>query len=90
MHIRTPLDLGLAIRERRRQLGLSQAELAARAGVGRQWLVAVEHGKPRAEIGLVLALLDALGCALTVTEVPGRTASAGLDAVIEAAKKVEP
>jgi HTH-type transcriptional regulator/antitoxin HipB len=66
MHIRTPLDLGLIIRDRRRKLGLSQGELAEKAGVGRQWLVAVEHGKARAEIGLVLRTLTALGLTLSV------------------------
>ena len=60
MQVRTPLDLGLAIRERRRKLGLSQNELARKAGVGRQWVVAIEHGKSRAELGLVLRTLNAL------------------------------
>ena len=32
MHIRTPLDLGLTIRDRRRKLKLSQAELAREGG----------------------------------------------------------
>ena len=45
MQVRTPLDLGLAIRDRRRRLKLSQAELARNVGVGRQWVVAIEHGK---------------------------------------------
>jgi len=66
MHIRTPLELGLIIRDRRRKLGLSQSELAEKAGVGRQWLVAVEHGKARAEIGLVLRTLAALGLTISV------------------------
>lgn len=66
MHVRTPLDLGLIIRDRRRKLGLSQGELAEMAGVGRQWLVAVEHGKARAEIGMVLRTLTTLGLSLSV------------------------
>ncbi|CAM5772630.1 MULTISPECIES: helix-turn-helix domain-containing protein [Hyphomicrobiales] len=68
MHIRTPLDLGLIIRDRRRRLGLSQGELASKAGVGRQWLVAIEQGKARAEIGLVLRTLSTLGLTLSVDE----------------------
>ena len=60
MRIRTPLDLGLIIRDRRRKLGLTQNALAEKAAVGRQWLVAVEQGKARAEIGLVLRTLAAL------------------------------
>ncbi|MCA3671488.1 MAG: transcriptional regulator, partial [Methylobacterium sp.] len=35
MHIRTPLDLGLVIRQQRRHLGLNQTDLASRVGVGR-------------------------------------------------------
>jgi len=66
MKIRTPLDLGLAIRDQRRKLGLSQAELARRTGVGRQWVVAVERGKSRAELGLVLRTLSALDLRLTI------------------------
>jgi HTH-type transcriptional regulator / antitoxin HipB len=68
MHVRTPLDLGLIIRDRRRKLGLNQGDLAEKAGVGRQWLVGVEHGKARAEIGLVLRTLTALGLTLSVDE----------------------
>ena len=66
MRIRTPLDLGLAIRDRRRKLRLSQTELARKAGVGRQWIVAIEHGKPRAELGLVLRTLAVLDLPLTI------------------------
>ena len=66
MQIRTPLDLGLAIRDKRRKLGLTQTELARRAGVGRQWVVAIEHGKSRAELGLVLRTLSALDLPLII------------------------
>lgn len=60
MRVRTPLDLGAALRSRRRALGMSQKEAARRASVGRQWIIDVEAGKPGAEIGLVLRLLLAL------------------------------
>ena len=65
MRIRTPLDLGLVIRDRRRKLGLSQTELARKVGVGRQWIVAIERGKSRAELGLVLRTFSALGLSIT-------------------------
>ncbi len=42
------------------QLGLDQASLATRVGVSRQWIVAVEAGKARAEVGLVLRTLTAV------------------------------
>ena len=93
MQIRTPLDLGLAIRDRRRKLELRQAELARKAGVGRQWIVAVEHGKSRAELGLVLRTLAALDLALTID--PGDSlprssdnlTPVDIDAIINAAKE---
>ena len=66
MQIRTPVDLGLVIRDRRRTLKLSQADLARKLGVGRQWVVGIERGKPRAEIGLVLRTLLALGLSFRI------------------------
>ena len=44
----TAADIGAIIRARRRKLGLGQAALAKRVGVGREWIVDVEQGKPRA------------------------------------------
>src|SRR5690348_10665380 len=61
MQIEAMRDLTATARGRRKDLGLSQAELARRAGVSREWINAFEAGKPTAEIGLVLRLLQALG-----------------------------
>jgi HTH-type transcriptional regulator/antitoxin HipB len=66
MLLRTPVDLGFAIRDRRRQLNLDQSDLAKQMGVSRKWIIDVEKGKPRAEIGLVLRTLDALGLHLSL------------------------
>jgi HTH-type transcriptional regulator/antitoxin HipB len=66
MRLRTPLDIGQAIRHRRRRLGWDQDDLAQRAGVSRKWLIDVEQGKPRAPIGLLLRTLDALGLQLSL------------------------
>jgi HTH-type transcriptional regulator/antitoxin HipB len=60
------LDLGQAIKDRRRRLGWDQDELAQRVGASRKWLIEVEKGKPRAEIGLLLRALDALGLRLSL------------------------
>lgn len=59
--MRTAADVGAAIRAARRAQGLTQAQLAERAGVGRQWLVALEKGHDRAELGKAIAVLAALG-----------------------------
>lgn len=70
MLLRTPLDLGSIIRDRRRSLGLDQEELAGRVGVSRKWIIDVEKGKPRAEIGLILRTFEALGLRLSLDPGP--------------------
>jgi len=62
-------DLSALVRGRRRALGLSQAELAARANVSRQWISAFELGRPGSELRLILRLLEALGLRLSVDPV---------------------
>jgi HTH-type transcriptional regulator / antitoxin HipB len=87
MVLRTPTDIGSAIRDRRRRLQLDQDVLAAKVGVSRKWIIDVEKGKPRAEIGLVLRTLDALGLRLSLDDdgsagaaaVPGTDIDAVLD-----------
>lgn len=59
--IRTAADLGAAIRHRRKELRLSQEDLADAVGVGRKFVSTVENGKPTAQIGLVLDLCLELG-----------------------------
>ena len=61
-------DLAASCRARRQSLGLSQAELATRAGVSRSWLSEFESGKPSAELGLVIRLLDALDLHLSISD----------------------
>lgn len=83
-------DLTNAVRARRRELGLTQAEVAQRARVSRRWIGEFEMGKPAAELQLVLRLLDALELDLAVAargrphsdRVLGREAI-DLDAVLE-------
>ncbi|MCB0324980.1 MAG: helix-turn-helix transcriptional regulator [Bdellovibrionales bacterium] len=62
---RTRKGLGALIRERRRRNGWDQQTLADKIGVSRQWVIEIEKGKPRAEVGLVLRALDALGIDLS-------------------------
>jgi HTH-type transcriptional regulator / antitoxin HipB len=79
-------DLAAIIRGRRLSLGLSQEQVATRTGVSRQWVSELERGKPTAELGLVLGLLDALelDIELAVRGSEGRpAASVDLDAVLD-------
>jgi len=62
---RSPLQLGALIRDVRTERGWTQAELATRSTVGRQWLVSVERGRRSgAEIGMILRVLNTLGVEL--------------------------
>jgi y4mF family transcriptional regulator len=84
--IGTLLDLAAAIRGRRQELGLSQAQLAARAQVSRAWVNEFESGKPAAELRLVLAVVDALGLELWLGERKdgtARGASVDLDELLD-------
>lgn len=67
--IQTSRAFGSAVRRARKEQGLSQVELAKRAGVGRPWLSELETGKRTAELGRALSVLSALE--LAVTFVPG-------------------
>jgi HTH-type transcriptional regulator/antitoxin HipB len=79
-------DLAAAVRGRRQELGLTQAQLAARAHVSRAWVNAFESGKPAAEVRLVLAVVDALGLELRLGERedgPSRGATVDLDELLD-------
>jgi HTH-type transcriptional regulator / antitoxin HipB len=64
MKIKSIRNLAAAVRGRRRDLRLTQAELAKRAGVSRKWVYEFEAGKPTAELQLILRVLDVLGLTL--------------------------
>ena len=67
----TVRDLGAAVRDARRQVGLSQQVLADRAGVPRQWVSRLETGSnPGAELRKVLDLLAALDLMVVLEPVP--------------------
>jgi HTH-type transcriptional regulator / antitoxin HipB len=70
MRIGSVDDLGRHVREQRRSIGLTQQELAERAGVSRRWLSGLEAGKASAEIGLVLRVIAALGMYADVRPAP--------------------
>jgi HTH-type transcriptional regulator / antitoxin HipB len=66
---RTLSQLGVTVRRLRTARTLSQGELARRAGVSRQWVIAVEQGRTAGmEIGLLMRVLDALDASLTVRD----------------------
>lgn len=58
--------LGGFIGDLRRSLKIRQSDVARRAGVSRQWIGALEQGKPTLELGLVLRTLEVLGLEITL------------------------
>ena len=94
--ISTPQDIGQTIRSRRKQLGWDQAKLADQVGVSRQWIINIEQGKPRAEIGLILRTLHVLDLPMyigtvsntetTDNKVATQSASIDIDDIIDRLK----
>jgi HTH-type transcriptional regulator/antitoxin HipB len=90
MSIHTPAQLGAAIRHQRKLLKLDQAALAKRIGVSRQWIIGIEKGRARAELGLVLRAIEAVGLALEIflpNPRPKTSPGPDIDAIVAAAKK---
>jgi HTH-type transcriptional regulator / antitoxin HipB len=67
VRIRSIRQIAAAVRGRRGDLGLSQADLAKRANVSRKWIYEFEAGKSTAEFGLLLQVLDALDLTLELS-----------------------
>lgn len=82
MRIASIRDLGLLVRDRRRALGRTQAELAAAARVSRRWLSDLEAGKATAEVGLVFRTLHALELMLDIRPVERGPHDVDLDALL--------
>ncbi|TAL91393.1 MAG: helix-turn-helix domain-containing protein [Rhodanobacter sp.] len=59
-------QFGEALRAERKRQGLTQAQLALRAGLSRQKLIQLEQGKPGVALAAYAAGLHALDLALTI------------------------
>jgi len=73
--IRSAADLGLAIRAVRRHSRVRIDDLAATAGVSKQFTQDVEHGKPTIQFGRMLKVLAELGIPLEL-DIPDEAAPA--------------
>jgi HTH-type transcriptional regulator/antitoxin HipB len=60
-------SLGRTIRERRRQLGVSQRDVAELAGVSVRFLGEVERGKPTVRLSGLIEVCRVLGLAITLS-----------------------
>ena len=61
MNTKNPKQLGAAIRARRRQLKVTQKDLALTCGTGLRFIIDLEKGKSTCQIGKILQVLQALG-----------------------------
>ena len=64
--VHTPKELGLIIRSARRQLGLTQSQLALAAGVGLRFIVDLEAGKPTLRLENALRVIQSLGGSISI------------------------
>jgi HTH-type transcriptional regulator / antitoxin HipB len=87
--LRSVKHLGAVIRLKRKAKNLSQSKLAERLGVERKWVLRLEAGNPKAELGLVIAALQALdlGAALIDRNAPRPPTFSRLDEVFERLKR---
>jgi len=68
--IKSPQELGDALRSARKRLGLTQPQLALAAGVGVRFIVDLESGKPPVRLDSVLRVIDALGGVINLEGLP--------------------
>ena len=66
--VKDATDLGSVIRLQRKQLGLTQQELADACGCSIMYLSNLERGKETAELGIALRIVNLLGLDMTLSE----------------------
>lgn len=63
-HVKDPFELGELIRRRRRELGLTQTDVAEIANTNLRFVSELERGKPTARLENVMRVLATLGIEL--------------------------
>ena len=61
-------QLGAAIRLKRKEKKLTQSELAKLLGAERKWVLNLESGNSKAEIGLILRAIEVLGLRVSLAD----------------------
>jgi HTH-type transcriptional regulator/antitoxin HipB len=64
MKITSTEQIGILIRTRRKELRVTQKDLAMTCGTGLRFIIDLEGGKPTCHIGKILQVLQALGVKL--------------------------
>jgi len=57
----TPKQIGILIRKARKDMGVTQKDLALTSGTGIRFIIDLEKGKPTCQLGKVLVVLQTLG-----------------------------
>jgi len=70
-NMKTVKEIGKEVRQARKQLGVTQRDLAMTAGTGLRFVVELEQGKETLQIGKVLDVLQALGLRLEMRSAGG-------------------
>ncbi len=65
--LRLVRDVAVAVRQRRKALGMNQTELSLLAGCGRLFVSELERGKETLRLDKLLNVLEVLGLNLTLT-----------------------
>lgn len=68
--IHSTQKLGEVLRAARKQLGLTQPQLALAAGVGVRFIVELEAGKPTVQLVTVMRVIEALGGTIKLDGLP--------------------
>ena len=63
--LRSPEDLGRAVRQARRAASLTQVELASRLGVSQRWVSELETGRPKILDARLFDVIARLGIGIT-------------------------
>jgi HTH-type transcriptional regulator/antitoxin HipB len=69
-NIQSTQQIGAMLRAARKQLGLTQPQLALAAGVGVRFIVDLESGKPTLRLENVLRVIEALGGEIHLSGLP--------------------
>lgn len=79
MQVSNSIDLGVAIKNQRTKLGITQGDLASKSGISRTIINQVEKGKPYAQLATIFKILTALNLELTIEQSKHKTAGEDFD-----------
>lgn len=66
----TAEQLGKIVRKTRKQIGVTQSDLALTSGTGLRFIGDLENGKPTCQMGKVLTVLQTLGIRIELVPPP--------------------